>query len=119
VRLPRGVRPPFEVYVNGVLQAEGTDYEYRDGTLLFDRPLAKEGKLGLWRWFLGAWGIGTYRQNDSVDVAYRMGGKPYVAHALDIEPPRRGREDATGAPKRESTRRRGPGRRRPPRDGGA
>jgi hypothetical protein len=98
VRLPPGVKPPFEVYVNGVRQDEGADYEYRSGALLFDRPLAKEGRLGLWRWFLGAWGIGTYRQNDSVDVAYRLGGKPYVAHALDIEPPDGGREAATGAP---------------------
>jgi hypothetical protein len=105
VRLPPGVTPPFEVYVNGVLQAEGADYEYRNGALLFDRPLAKEGKLGLWRWFLGAWGIGTYRQNDSVDVAYRRGGRPYVAHALDIEPPGSGGRPATPAPA--SKRRRG------------
>lgn len=87
VRLPRGVRPPFEVYVNGVRQREGPDFEHRDCVLLFDRPLAKEGRLGLWRWFLGAWGIGTYRKNDSVDVAYELGGRSYVAHALDIEPP--------------------------------
>jgi hypothetical protein len=107
VRLPPGVRPPFEVYVNGVRQDEGADYEYRDGALLFDRPLAKEGKLGFWRWFLGAWGIGTYRQNDSVDVAYRLGGKPYVAHALDIEPPRGAGEAATGAPALAPKRRRG------------
>lgn len=87
MRLPGGIRPPFDVYVNGVLQREGADYEYRQGKLLFDRPLAKEGRLGLWRWFLGAWGIGTYRQNDSVDVAYQRAGRPYVAHALEIEPP--------------------------------
>ena len=59
----------------------------RDGVLLFDRPLAKEGRLGLWRWFLGAWGIGTYRKHDSVDVAYEFEGRRYVAEALDIEPP--------------------------------
>jgi len=89
VRLPSDVRSPFDVYVNGVPQRHGKDYEYRGGFLLFDRPLAKEGKLGLWRWFLGAWGIGTYRQNDSVDVAYEVRGRPVVAHALDIEPPGR------------------------------
>ncbi len=87
VKLPPGVRPPFEVYVNGVPQREGTDYEVAKGALLFDRPLAKEGRLSLWRWFLGAWGIGTYRRNDSVDVRYESGGRPRVAHALDIEPP--------------------------------
>ena len=87
VRLPGGVKPPFDVYVNGVPQREGHDFRHRDGALLFDRPLAKEGRLGLWRWFLGAWGIGTYRQHDSVDVAYEYEGRRYVAEALDIEPP--------------------------------
>ena len=87
MKLPAGLRPPFEVYVNGVRQAEGSDFEYREGVLLFDRPLAKEGRLGLWRWFLGAWGIGTYRRNDTVDVRYELRGRPQVAHGLDIEPP--------------------------------
>jgi hypothetical protein len=36
---------------------------------------------------LGAWGIGTYRQNDSVDVRYEAGGMPQVVEGLDIEPP--------------------------------
>ena len=87
VALPAGIRPPFEVYVNGVRQTQGADFEYRDGALLFDRPLAKEGKLGLWRWFIGAFGIGTYRRNDTVDVRYELDGRAFVAHALDIEPP--------------------------------
>jgi hypothetical protein len=87
VKLPPGVRPPFEVYVNGVLQQPGRDYQILEGALMFDRPLAKEGRLGLWRWFLGAWGIGTYRRNDAVDVRYEREGRPMVAHALDIEPP--------------------------------
>jgi hypothetical protein len=87
VRLPPGVREPFDVYVNGVRQEAGTDYERRGGKLLFDRPLAKEGKLGFWRWFWGAFGIGTYRKNDQVDVAYEVEGRPVVAHALDIEAP--------------------------------
>ena len=90
VRLPPQVQPPFEVYLNGVPQKLGDDYEYRPGELLFDRPLAKEGRLGLWRWFLGAWGIGTYRRNDQVDVRYDAGGRPRVAHALEIEPPPEG-----------------------------
>jgi hypothetical protein len=90
VRLPAHVKPPFEVYVNGVRQQPGTDFDVGDGVLIFDRPLAKEGRLGLWRWFLGAWGIGTYRKDDSVDVRYEVGGRPMVAHALEIEPPAQG-----------------------------
>ncbi|MDX6649487.1 MAG: hypothetical protein QOJ97_1438 [Solirubrobacteraceae bacterium] len=90
VKLPPGVRPPFEVYANGVPQREGADYEVGDGVLLFDRPLAQEGRLGAWRWFLGAWGIGTYRKNDTIDVRYEAGGRPMVAHALEIEAPAEG-----------------------------
>jgi hypothetical protein len=100
VRLPGGVTPPFDVYVNGVPQREGRDYHHRDGVLLFDRPLAKEGRLGLWRWFLGAWGIGTYRKHDSVDVAYEYQGRRFVAEALDIEPPDEGGSDVEPVTKR-------------------
>jgi len=85
VRLPPGVRGPFEVFVNGVRQEPGRDFQVRNGALEFDRPLAKEGRLGFWRWFLGAWGIGTYGRNDQVDVTWEADGRPRVAHALDIE----------------------------------
>ena len=64
----------------------------RGKRLIFDRPLAKEGKLGFWRWFLGAWGIGTYRKDDQVDVAYEVDGRPIVAHALEIEAPQQEEE---------------------------
>jgi hypothetical protein len=84
VRLPSSVPDEFEVYVNGVPQVWGVDYVVEDRSLVFDRELRKEGRLGLWRWFLGAWGIGTYRQNDSVDVRYVLDGRPHVAEALDI-----------------------------------
>ena len=87
VRLPRQVPAEFEVYVNGVPQQRGRDYRLEGRVLVFDRELKKEGRLGLWRWFLGAWGIGTYRQNDSVDVRYEAGGAPRVVEGLDIEPP--------------------------------
>jgi hypothetical protein len=87
VRLPADVVRPFEVFVNGVAQEEGRDFRIDGRTLVFDRALRTEGKLGFWRW-LSLWvGIaGTYRQNDSVDVAYRRGGKPVVAAKLPLEP---------------------------------
>ena len=87
VELPRGVREPFTVFVNGVRQEPGTDYDVEDGVLLFTKPLIKEQRLGFWKWFLGAWGIGTYGRNDQVDVAWEVDGAPRVAHALDITPP--------------------------------
>jgi hypothetical protein len=85
VRLPREVREPFEVYLNGVPQVLGADYSLREGALVFERELRKD-RISGWRWLLGAWGVGTYRQNDSVDVRYEaLDGSPRVAEALEIE----------------------------------
>ena len=85
VTLPRTVSEPYTVYVNGVPAREGVDYVVRGRVLEFSEPLQKEGRLGLWRWFLGAWGIGSYGRNDQVDVAWEHQGQPRIAHALDIE----------------------------------
>ena len=83
------MRPPFEVFVNGVPQQEGVDYDLAAGAtaLLFCRELVQEGRLGFWRWFLGAWGIGTYRRNDEVDVRYTVGGRTLVAQGLPVTAP--------------------------------
>jgi hypothetical protein len=86
VKLPPGVRPPFEVYVNGVRQELGSDYQVSSGELLFDRELVHQ-KLSAGAWLLGFWGIGTYKRNDEVDVRYELDGQPTVAHALAIIPP--------------------------------
>ena len=86
VRLPADVRPPFAVYLSGVPQELGTDYEIRDGALVFQRELRKD-KVSGWRWFLGAWGVGTYRQDDSVDVRWTApDGTPRLAEGLEITP---------------------------------
>ena len=83
--LPPEVRPPFTVYINGVPQEEGKDFRVEGRELVFDRELRKD-KVSGWRWFLGAWGVGTYRQDDSVDVRYeREDGMPAVAERLDIQ----------------------------------
>ena len=75
VKLPPGVRSPFEVYVNGVRQELGTDYRVEAGELLFERELVRQ-KLGLRAWLLGFWGIGTYKRNDEVDIRYEVDGQP-------------------------------------------
>lgn len=86
VRLPPQVTPPFEVYVNGVPQDPGRDYRVDGRELIFDRELKKD-RISGWRWFLGAWGVGTYRQNDSVDVRYTAkDGTPRVEEGLEITP---------------------------------
>ena len=86
VRLPSAVSPPFQVYLNGVPQRQGTDYTIDGDDLVFAKELRKD-RIAKWRWFLGAWGVGTYRQDDSVDIRYeRDDGTPAVAEKLDIEP---------------------------------
>ena len=55
----------------------------RRGELVFERELVRQ-KLGARAWFLGFWGIGTYKRNDEVDVRYELDGRPMVAHALEI-----------------------------------
>ena len=49
--------------------------------------MKEEGKLGLIRWASITLGIaGSYRQNDSVDIAYERGGQKVVAAKLPLEP---------------------------------
>jgi hypothetical protein len=79
VELPDAVTPPFEVFVNGVPQRAGQDFEQIGRTLVFRSDLATEGRLGFWRWlslFLGV--AGTYRKNDTVDVVYHDRGSRRV-----------------------------------------
>jgi hypothetical protein len=86
VRLPADLTRPFEVYVNGVPQKEAVDYHVEGRTLVFERELKSEGKLGFWRWtsiLVGA--AGTYRQDDSVDVVYERNGHRVVATKLPLE----------------------------------
>jgi hypothetical protein len=87
VELPSGVAGDFEVFLNGVRQLEGRDFVREGRSLVFERPLAREGRLGFWRWlslFLGV--AGTYRQNDTVDVVYDAAGRRTVATGLPLVP---------------------------------
>lgn len=82
--LPEGVTGPFQVFVNGVEQRAGTDFDQVGTTLVFQRELAPEGRLGFWRWlslFLGV--AGTYRKNDTVDIVFTEGARRRV---LSLEP---------------------------------
>jgi hypothetical protein len=85
VQLPAAAGEHFEVFVNGVVQQPGRDFRREGDELVFERRLAREGRLGFWRWlslFLGV--AGTYRQNDSVDVVYEHGGRRFVATGLPL-----------------------------------
>jgi hypothetical protein len=79
VELPEHVAGSFDVFVNGVPQQEGVDFDQVGRMLVFRRELAEEGRLGFWRWlsmFLGV--AGTYRRNDKVDVVYTRDGRRTV-----------------------------------------
>jgi hypothetical protein len=85
VKLPAAVREPYQVFINGVPQHEGVDFQAKGRTLMFDRELRKD-RISKRRWFLGAWGVGTYKQDDSIDVRYEAAdGSPRVAEGLEIE----------------------------------
>ena len=85
VEVPTYVTGDFQVFVNGVPQVEGQDFQREGRQLVFNRSLAKEGRLGTMRWLSMLLGVaGTYRQNDSVDVVYESGGKRLVATDLPI-----------------------------------
>jgi hypothetical protein len=85
VDLPDDVQPPFTVFVNGVPQKPGEDYEQIGRALYFARELKQEGRLGFWRWtsiFLGI--AGTYRPDDWVDLVYEIEGQKAVKTRLPL-----------------------------------
>jgi hypothetical protein len=80
VHLPPGVGDRYEVYVNGVLQQPGRDFDRLGDQLVFRRELAQEGRLGPIRWLSMLLGIaGTYRKHENVDVVYEQNGRRTVA----------------------------------------
>jgi hypothetical protein len=80
VELPPGVGDDYEVYVNGVRQELGRDFDRLGDELVFRRTLAREGRLGPIRWLSMLLGIaGTYRKHENVDVVYEAGGRRTVA----------------------------------------
>ncbi|HET7177318.1 MAG TPA: hypothetical protein VFI63_01380 [Solirubrobacterales bacterium] len=85
VKLPTGAEGPYAVFVNGVAQREGADYEVREGEIVFTRQIVKE-KVGKGRWlamYLGA--FGTYRKNETIDVQFRRNGKLELISDVAVE----------------------------------
>jgi hypothetical protein len=86
VRLPRGAEPPIRVYVNGIEQQQGTDYELGAGEIVFNRQLVKE-RVGVGRWMAMYLGLfGTYRKHETIDVEYRLGGKVQLVSDAEVLP---------------------------------
>jgi hypothetical protein len=86
IRLPRGAEEPIRVYVNGVEQQRGADYEVRPGEIVFARPIVKE-TVTPGRWMAMYLGLfGTYRKNETVDVEFRRAGKTELAADVAVVP---------------------------------
>jgi len=84
VKLPAGAGPPFTVFINGVEQREGEDYNVRAGEHVWKRAIIKE-RVGLGRWaamYLGL--FGTYRKNETVDIQYARGGRVQLSSDLAV-----------------------------------
>jgi hypothetical protein len=80
VHLPAGVGDSYEVYVNGIRQEPGRDFDRLGDQLVFRRVLAQEGRLGPIRWLSMLLGVaGTYRKHETVDVVYELDGRRTVA----------------------------------------
>lgn len=86
VKLPGGAEAPYVVFINGVEQSEGADYEVRAGEIAFTRQIVKE-KVGTGRWLAMYLGLfGTYRKNETIDLQFQRGGKTELLSDLAVEP---------------------------------
>jgi hypothetical protein len=86
VRLPDGVSRPFQVFVNGVEQAEGTDFAIAGSSIVFAQeliPPRQDNARSVVRGFF----YGRYRTEHVVDLACHVGGQAHVFSRLPIEPP--------------------------------
>jgi hypothetical protein len=87
VKLPTAVGDSYEVYVNGVRQEPGRDFDRLGDELVFRRQLAQEGRLGPMRWLSMLLGIaGTYRKHENVDIVYEVAGRRTVATVTPLQP---------------------------------
>lgn len=85
VRIPAGARPPFIVFINGVDQTEGVDYEVERDEIVFTRQIVKE-KVGAGRWLAMYLGLfGTYRKDETIDLQFERDGKTELLSDLPVE----------------------------------
>jgi hypothetical protein len=85
VPLPSGAEPPFTVFINGVEQSEGSDYEVGSGAIRFKREIVKE-KVGAGRWLAMYLGLfGTYRKDETIDLQFTRDGRTELLSDLPVE----------------------------------
>jgi hypothetical protein len=86
VTLPPEAVAPFEVFVNGVPQAEGADYVVEGGELRFARVLVPP-RPDTARSVVRGFFFGRYAPEDVVDVSWHAGGRRHLRSGLAILPP--------------------------------
>ena len=85
VKLPAGAEAPYVVFINGVEQREGADYEVRAGEIVCSRQIVKE-QVGKGRWLAMYLGLfGTYRKNETIDLQFQRGGKTELVSDLPVQ----------------------------------
>jgi hypothetical protein len=85
VKLPAGAEAPYVVFVNGVEQREGADFNVRAGEIVFTREIVKE-KVGTGRWLAMYLGLfGTYRKNETIDLQFQRDGRTELRSDLPVE----------------------------------
>ena len=86
VPMPAGAEPPYTVFINGVEQKEGVDFNIEGGELHFTRPIVKE-KMDTGRWLAMYLGLfGTYRKDEKVDLQFSRDGKVELVADLPVTP---------------------------------
>ena len=85
LKLPAGAEAPYVVFINGVEQHAGSDYDLRAGEIVFTREIVKE-KVGTGRWLAMYLGLfGTYRKNETIDLQFERNGKTELLSDLPVE----------------------------------
>ena len=86
VRIPNGAEPPLAVFINGIEQREGVDYEIDGNEVRFVKPIIKE-EIGTGRWLAMYLGLfGTYRKDEKVDLQYQRQGKVELRSDVPVIP---------------------------------
>ena len=96
VRIPNGAEEPLTVFINGVEQREGADYEIEGREIRFAGPIVKE-EINTGRWLAMYLGLfGTYRKDEKVDLQYNRGGKVELRSEVPVIPYGEGGEGEGG-----------------------
>jgi len=86
VKIPAGAQPPFTVFINGVEQTEGEDFNIEGTEIVFTRPIVKE-QMNTGRWLAMYLGLfGTYRKDEKVDLQFTRDGKVELIPDLPLVP---------------------------------